>query len=86
MKEWCVKNNNSEECRICHYFFFNDEFKFQNFVGNGCHNLTMFCLNISNVAIITVTGVDYPCIIHEIAKSEAIHLLENYALNYRGYI
>ena len=46
----------------------------------------MFCLNISNVAIITVTGVDYSCIINEIAKSEAIHLLENYGLNYRGYI
>ena len=24
-----AKSNNSKECMICHYFFFNHEFKFQ---------------------------------------------------------
>ena len=37
-------------------------FKFQNSICNGCHDLTMLCLNISNIAIITVKGVGY-CII-----------------------
>ena len=55
-------------------------------VYNGCYDLRMLCLNISNIAIITVKGVDYPCIIHDISKYEAIHLLENPVLEDCGYI
>ena len=41
------------------------------------------CLNISDIAIITVKGIYYRCIIHDISKSDAIHLLENPMLNNR---
>ena len=37
-------------------------------------------LNLTDSAIITVKGVDYCYIIHDISKSEAIHLLENSVL------
>ena len=57
---------------ICHYFFFSHEFKFQDYVCNGCHDLTTLSVNINNIAIITVKNVDYHCIIHIISKSEAI--------------
>ena len=30
-----AKINNSEECVVCHYWYFNHGFKFQNFVCNG---------------------------------------------------
>ena len=40
----------------------------------------MLCLNISDIAIITVKSVNYCCIMHDISKSEAIHLLENFVL------
>ena len=36
--------------------------------------------------ICTVKNVDYPCIIHNISKSEAINLSKNSALEDRGYI
>ena len=81
-----VKSNNSKERIVCHYWFFNHGFKFQNYVCNGCHNLTMFCLNINDIAIITDKGVDYHCSIHDISKSEAIHLLKNSVLDDCGYI
>ena len=42
--------------------------------------------NISDNAIITIKDVDYCCIIHNISKSEAINLLENYVLEDRGHI
>ena len=45
-----------------------------------------YCLNISNILIIIVKNVDYRCIIYDINKSEAINLLENSALESRGYI
>ena len=72
-----VKSSNSKECIVCHYWFFNHGFEFQNSDCNDFHFLTMLCLHFSDIAIITVKGVDYRCIIHDISKSEAIHLLEN---------
>ena len=59
-------------------------FRFQNFVCNGCHDLAISCLSISNICIITIKGAEYRCIIHKISKSEAIHLLENSELNDSG--
>ena len=46
----------------------------------------MLCLNISEIAIITVENVDYRCIMYNINKSEAIYLLENHVLENRGYL
>ena len=65
---------------------FNHEFEFQDSVCNGCHDLTMLFLNISNIAIMAVKRLDYLCVIHDIRKSETIHLLENYLLEDHGYI
>ena len=77
---------NSKKCTIWHYCFFNHRFEFQDFVCNSCHDLTMLCLNISDIAIIFVKAVKYCCIIHDISKSEAIHLLKNSVFKDRGYI
>ena len=71
---------------ICHYWFFNHGFKFQDSVCNGFHDSRMLSANISNIAIITVKNVDYLCIIHNISQSEAINLLKNSVLEDRGYI
>ena len=65
---------------ICRYWFFNHGFKFQDSVCNGCHDLTMLSVYIRDIAIITVSNVDYCCIIHNTSKSEAINLLESSVL------
>ena len=62
---------------IYYYWFFNHGFEFQDSVSNGCHDLTMVSVNISNIAIITVKNVDYRCIIHSISKSEANNVFKN---------
>ena len=46
----------------------------------------MLCLNVSDTAIITVKGVNYRCIVHDISKSEAIHRLENPVLDDREFM
>ena len=61
---------------ICHYWFFNHGFKFQNSVCNGWHDLTKLSVNISDIAIITVENVDYRSIIYN-SKYELINLLKN---------
>ena len=42
-----------------------------------CHDLVMLYLKVNYIAITTVKGVDYCCIILDITKSETIYLLEN---------
>ena len=49
-----TKSNRSKECMICYYWSFNQGFEFQGSVCNGCHDLTILCLNIRNIAIINV--------------------------------
>ena len=45
-----------------------------NYVCNGFNDFSMLCLNISDIAIITVENVDYLCIMYNISKSEANNL------------
>ena len=61
-----TKSNSSKECMICHYWFLNHGFKFQDSICNGCHDLTMVSVNINDITIINVKNVDYRCIIHNI--------------------
>ena len=68
------------------YWFFNHELKFQDSLCNGCHDLTILCLNISNIAIITVTNFDCRCIIYKISRSEANNFLKISFLENHGYI
>ena len=49
-----TKSNRSKECMICHYCFFNNGFKFQYFLCNGCNDLTILCLNIKDITNISV--------------------------------
>ena len=46
----------------------------------------MFCLNLSDIATITVKNADYCCMIHGISKSTAIDSLENSVLDDCVYI
>ena len=48
-----TKSNESKERMIFHYWCFDHGFKFQDHVCNDCRDL-MLCLNISDIAIITV--------------------------------
>ena len=81
-----AKSDNSRECIVCHYRYFNHVFKSQNSVCNGCYDLTMMLLlNLNDIASTTVKIVDYCYIIHGISKSEAIDSLENPVLDDRGY-
>ena len=63
---------------VYHYWYFSIRF-------NSCHNLTMLCLNLSNITIATAKCVDYCCIIYNISKSHAITFLKNLVLDDRGY-
>ena len=81
-----TKSNKCKECIICHYWFFNHGLKFQCYVCNGCHDLKILSVNISDIAIMTAKNFNYCFIFFNISKSEAINLLKNSVLENHGYI
>ena len=54
-----AKSNNCKECIVCHYWYFNHKIKFEKSVCNSCHDLLMLYLDIGDITIITVKGIDY---------------------------
>ena len=81
-----AKSSGSKECMVCHYWCFNHGFQYQNSVCDGCLDLLIQCINISNIALINVKGADYCCTIHDISKSDAVSLLKSSVLDDCGYI
>ena len=76
------KTKASKEYNIYHYWYFLDKgFKFQSYLCDGCHNISVMSMNPSNIAILNIRGVDYCCIINGISKNEAVNLLQNADLN-----
>ena len=76
------KTNDSKECHIFHCWYFLDKrFKFQPHVCNGPHDLLMMSMNLSDITVLKIYGVDCRCIITRISKSEAINLMPNIDLN-----
>ena len=72
------KASESKEYDICHYWYFLDKrFKFQAHVYNGCYDVLIMSMNLSDTAILNINGADYCCIIKKVSKSEAINLLQN---------
>ena len=72
------KTSKSKESDICYYWCFLDNgFNFQPQFCNGCHDLFMVSISLSNIAIINIKGADYRCIINGISKSEAMKLMQN---------
>ena len=63
------KTSTSKECDDCRYWYsFNYSFKFQPNVCNGCHDLLMMSINVSDIAISNIKGSDYCCILSLISK------------------
>ena len=58
------KTNTSKECLLCHYWYFKDVgFKFEQHVCNKCHDILMTVYELKNIAILSVRGVDFRCIL-----------------------
>ena len=74
------KTNKSKECMICHYWYFKDiGIKYQPYVCNGCHDLSMVVQNLNE-------AVDYRCYVPNMSKDEAIKLLKNSVLGNKGVL
>ena len=66
------KTNPSKECKICHYWYFNDiSFKYEPYLYHGCHVLMKKVVSFNDVAIVYVKGSTY------IFKDDTINIMNN---------
>ena len=79
------KSNKSKECMIFHYWYFKDiGYKFEPYVCNGCHDISMMAYQLENIAILNVKGVDYRCVFWNMTKDDAINMLGNSKVDDKG--
>ena len=55
--------------------FLGKGFKFQPHVCNGCHDVLMMSMSLSNIDMLNIHGADYRCNIYGISKSEVMNLI-----------
>ena len=66
------KINDLKECDVCYHSYFLDKvFKFQTYVCNVCLNFLAMSINLNDIAILNINGIDFSCIISGITKKEA---------------
>ena len=76
------KTNKSKECMICHYWYFKDiDYEYEQYVCNGCHDLSMMVYNLDDFMILNIKGVDYRCFVFIMSISHAVELLNNSPLD-----
>ena len=76
------KTRSSKESDICHYWYFPDkEFKFQQCLCNGCHDVLMMSISLNDMAILNINAADYCCIINGISKSAKKRNIVNEIIN-----
>ena len=78
------KSNKSRECMICHYWYLKDiGYKFEPYVCNKSHGLSIVAYELENIAILNVK-VDYRCVLWIITKNDTINRLNNSKLDAKG--
>ena len=81
------KTSASKECMLCHYWYFKVAgYKFQPYLCNGCHAVSMMAYELENIAILNVKGVDFRCILWSISRDEAVNRLNNSVLEDKGVL
>ena len=81
------KTRKSKECMFCHYWYFKDVgYKFQPYLCNGCHAMSMMTYELKTIAILNANGADYRCILWGISRDEAVNRLINSALEDKGVL
>ena len=68
----------SNECDICHYWYFKDNgFKYDPYLCNGCHDLMPKAMKFNDVAIAYVKGNSYRIHFWYARKNDAINIMNN---------
>ena len=75
------KASESKECMLYYYWYFKDvDYKFQPYVCNDCHAISMMAYELKKIPILNAKGFDYKCILWGIRRDEVVNRLNNSVL------
>ena len=70
---------------IWHYWYFKGiGYKFEPYVCNGCHDISVMAYGLENIAKLNVKGVDYRCVLWNMTRNDAINKVNNSELDDKG--
>ena len=72
---------------ICHYWYFrNIGYKYEPYVCNGCHDLSMVVYDLNDLMILNIKGNNYRCYVFNMSKNYGITVLNNSVLDNKGVL
>ena len=79
-------NNKKEgvKCMICNHYFFKNEFNYQPYVCNICHDFSMTVMDLSDFFILNMKNNDYRVYISNIDKKGAMIIFKISNLDDKG--
>ena len=81
------KTSESKEMMLCYYWYFKDiGYKFQPYLCDSCHAVSLMAYELKNIVILNGKGVDYRCILWGISRDEVVNRLNNSVLEDKGIL
>ena len=71
---------------ICNHCYFKDNFNYQSYVCNKCHDFSLNVMDLSGFFILNIKGNDYRVYITNIDKKEAMIILKKSNLDNKGVL
>ena len=65
------------KCMICNRYYFKDNFNYQPYVCNKCHDFSMTVMELNDFFILNIKNNDYKVYISNINKKEGIIIFKN---------
>ena len=79
------KTNKSKECNIWHcWYFLDNNFNYDPYLCNGCHDLMQKAMSFKNAAIVSIKGNDYRIHFWYMSQNDAIVIMTNSNLNVKN--
>ena len=71
---------------ICNHYYFKENFNYQPYVCNKCHDFSLTVMDLSDFFILNIKGNDYKMYITNIDKKEAMTIWKKSNLDDKGIL
>ena len=71
---------------ICIHYYFKDNFNYQPYVCNKCHDFSMTVMDLSDFFILNIKGVEYRVCISGLDKKRSYDYFQKISLDDKGVL
>ena len=80
------KNKEGVKCMVCNHCYFKDNFHYQPYVCNKCHDFPITVRDLSDFFILNIKDNDYRVYVSNIDKKEGMIILKKSNLDDKGVL